>query len=110
MNDVVVRAEGLRKSYGSTPVLRGVDLALHRGEVLSLLGANGAGKTTTLAATKTALAEQGRRLMVVTPTLKAAQVAAAEVGAVAGSAARLAFEYGWRWNDDGAWTTEKRAR
>ncbi len=42
--------------------------------------------------------------MVVTPTLKAAKVAAAEVGAVAGSAARLAFEYGWRWNADGAWT------
>jgi hypothetical protein len=67
-------------------------------------GAAGAGKTTTLAATRTVLAGQGRRLVVVTPTLKAATVAAAEVGAVAGSAARLAFEYGWRWNDDGAWT------
>ncbi|CCG04773.1 MobF family relaxase [Blastococcus saxobsidens] len=66
-------------------------------------GAAGAGKTTTLAATRTLLAEQGRRLVVVTPTLKAAKVVAAEVGAVAGSAARLAFEYGWRWNDDGAW-------
>ncbi|WP_089304981.1 MobF family relaxase [Geodermatophilus pulveris] len=67
-------------------------------------GVAGAGKTTTLAAARTLLAEQGRRLVVVTPTLKAAKVAAAEVGAVAGSAARLAFEYGWRWNDDGAWT------
>ncbi|NEK86466.1 relaxase domain-containing protein [Blastococcus saxobsidens] len=67
-------------------------------------GAAGAGKTTTLAATRTLLAEQGRRLVVVTPTLKAAKVAGAEVGAVTGSAARLAFEYGWRWNADGAWT------
>jgi hypothetical protein len=67
-------------------------------------GAAGAGKTTTLAATRTLLDQQGRRLVVVTPTLKAATVAAAEVGAVAGSAARLAFEHGWRWNDDGAWT------
>jgi exodeoxyribonuclease V alpha subunit len=67
-------------------------------------GAAGAGKTTTLAATRSLLAEQGRRLVVVTPTLKAAKVAAAEVGAVARSAARLVFEYGWRWNDDGAWT------
>src|SRR3954470_22072469 len=67
-------------------------------------GAAGAGKTTTLAATRTLLAEQGRRLVVVTPTLKAAKVAAAEVGAVAGSAARLTFQYGWRWNGDGAWT------
>src|SRR4051794_6095152 len=67
-------------------------------------GAAGAGKTTTLAATRTLLDEQGRRLMVVTPTLKAAKVVAAEVGAVAGSAARLAHQYGWRWNHDGAWT------
>ncbi|TFV45755.1 MobF family relaxase [Blastococcus sp. TF02A-35] len=67
-------------------------------------GAAGAGKTTTLAAANTVLDQQGRRLVVVTPTLKAAKVAAAEVGAVAGSAARLAFEYGWRWNGDGAWT------
>jgi hypothetical protein len=67
-------------------------------------GAAGAGKTTTLAATGNLLDQQRRRLVVVTPTLKAAQVAAAEVGAVAGSAARLAFEYGWRWNADGAWT------
>ncbi|MCF6746355.1 TrwC relaxase [Blastococcus sp. KM273128] len=66
-------------------------------------GAAGAGKTTTLAATRALLDQQRRRLVVVTPTLKAAQVAQLEVGAVAGSAARLAFEYGWRWNADGAW-------
>ncbi|TQN37302.1 AAA domain-containing protein [Blastococcus colisei] len=75
-----------------------------RRRLVVIEGAAGAGKTTTLAATRTLLAEQGRRLVVVTPTLKAAQVAAAEVGAVAGSAARLAYQYGWRWNDDGAWT------
>ncbi|MGY5884916.1 MobF family relaxase [Modestobacter lacusdianchii] len=75
-----------------------------RRRLVVIEGAAGAGKTTTLAATRNVLAGQGRRLVVVTPTLKAAQVAAAEVGAVAGSAARLAFEYGWRWNADGAWT------
>ena len=67
-------------------------------------GAAGAGKTTTLATARQALEEQGRRLVVVTPTLKAARVAAAEVGTAAGSAARLAYEHGWRWNADGAWT------
>ncbi|MDK3258894.1 ATP-dependent DNA helicase [Blastococcus capsensis] len=67
-------------------------------------GAAGAGKTTTLAATRQALEEHGRRLVVVTPTLKAAKVAAVEIGTAAGSVARLAFEYGWRWDDDGAWT------
>ena len=42
-------------------------------------------------------------MVVVTPTLKAAQVAAREVGA-AGSAAWLVYQHGWRWDDDGAWT------
>ena len=38
----------LRKSYGSTEVVRGISLALERGECYGLLGPNGAGKTTTL--------------------------------------------------------------
>ncbi|CCG01024.1 MobF family relaxase [Blastococcus saxobsidens] len=67
-------------------------------------GAAGAGKTTTLAATRVLLEAQGRRLVVVTPTRKAAKVAAGEVGTAAGSAASLAFQHGWRWNDEGRWT------
>jgi hypothetical protein len=67
-------------------------------------GAAGAGKTTALAATRILLQRQGRRLMVVTPTLKAAKVARAEVGAFAGSAAALVYTHGWRWNDQGPWT------
>ena len=67
-------------------------------------GAAGAGKTTTLAVTRRLLEDDGRRLVVVTPTLKAAKVASAEVGTTAGSAAWLAFQHGWRWDADGAWT------
>jgi exodeoxyribonuclease V alpha subunit len=67
-------------------------------------GAAGTGKTTTLAATRALLHARGRALVVVTPTLKAAKVAAAEVGTAAGSAAWLAFQHGWRWTDDGVWT------
>jgi exodeoxyribonuclease V alpha subunit len=67
-------------------------------------GAAGAGKTTTLAAARDLLEQQGRRLTVVTPTLKAAQVAAGERGAPAGSAAWLVYQHGWRWDDQRTWT------
>ena len=56
-----------------------------------------------LAAARTALARQGHRLLVVTPTLKAAEVAAAETGADGHSAAWLIHQHGWRWDDDGHW-------
>jgi ABC-2 type transport system ATP-binding protein len=46
--ELVVEATGLRKSYGRTVALAGVDLSVARGEVLALLGPNGAGKTTTV--------------------------------------------------------------
>jgi len=44
----VIRARGLRKSYGTVEALRGVDLEVRSGEVLAILGPNGAGKTTTV--------------------------------------------------------------
>jgi simple sugar transport system ATP-binding protein len=42
----VFRIEGVRKSFGAVPVLRGVDIALDAGAVTVLMGANGAGKST----------------------------------------------------------------
>jgi len=44
----VLSARGLRKSYGASEVVRGVDLEVAKGECFGLLGPNGAGKTTTL--------------------------------------------------------------
>src|ERR671921_1097203 len=44
----VIDVRGLRMRYGSVDVLRGVEFAARRGEVLALLGPNGAGKTTTI--------------------------------------------------------------
>ena len=45
--DAGLRIIGLRKSYRKKPVIREVDLELHRGEVVALLGPNGCGKSTT---------------------------------------------------------------
>ena len=67
-------------------------------------GAAGAGKTTTLAATRQALDAQSRRMVVVTPTLKAARVAQEQTGAAACTAAWLIHQHGYRWNSDGHWT------
>jgi thymidine kinase len=67
-------------------------------------GAAGAGKTTMLGAAIEAAAAQGRRTRVVTPTKKAADVAAQELGVSTDSVAKLVHEHGWRWNADGVWT------
>jgi len=44
----VLSVRGLTKRYGTTTVVRGLDLTVRRGECFGLLGPNGAGKTTTL--------------------------------------------------------------
>jgi ABC-2 type transport system ATP-binding protein len=46
--DSAVRVRGLRKCYGDTTAVDGIDLDIAAGEVLALLGPNGAGKTTTV--------------------------------------------------------------
>jgi len=47
-DEVVVRTRDLTMHYGSKVVLNGIDIEVHRGEVVALLGPNGAGKTTTI--------------------------------------------------------------
>jgi len=44
----VIEARGLRKAFGSTVALDGVDLRVEEGRILGLIGPNGAGKTTAL--------------------------------------------------------------
>jgi len=44
----MVQAEGVRKAFGSTAVLRGIDLRVNPGEVLCVIGPSGSGKSTFL--------------------------------------------------------------
>jgi branched-chain amino acid transport system ATP-binding protein len=45
---MLLQVEGLRVAYGRIQALRGIDLEVDSGEIVTLLGGNGAGKTTTL--------------------------------------------------------------
>jgi branched-chain amino acid transport system ATP-binding protein len=45
---MLLQVEGLRVAYGRIEALRGIDLEVGDGEIVTLLGGNGAGKTTTL--------------------------------------------------------------
>ena len=44
----MIRLEGITKSFGSLQVLKGIDLQIEKGEVVSIVGPSGAGKTTLL--------------------------------------------------------------
>jgi polar amino acid transport system ATP-binding protein len=46
--DPLVQVRGLKKSFGTTEVLKGIDLDVHKGDVVGLIGASGSGKTTLL--------------------------------------------------------------
>lgn len=44
----MLKATGIRKAYGSLPILKGVDFEVAKGEIVSIIGASGAGKSTLL--------------------------------------------------------------
>ncbi len=59
-----VSAAGLRKSFGDTVVLDGIDLTVPAGTIFSLLGPNGAGKTTTIKILSTLISADGGHAVV----------------------------------------------
>jgi branched-chain amino acid transport system ATP-binding protein len=50
MSEPLLSVDGIDVFYGDVQVLYGLSLAVHEGEIVTLLGSNGAGKTTTLRA------------------------------------------------------------
>jgi branched-chain amino acid transport system ATP-binding protein len=46
MVETLLAVKGLHTGYGSTEILRGIDLDVHPGEIVTVLGSNGAGKST----------------------------------------------------------------
>ena len=50
MSRELLRIDQLHAWYGESHILHGVDLVVHEGEVVTLMGRNGAGRTTTLRA------------------------------------------------------------
>jgi polar amino acid transport system ATP-binding protein len=48
MSETVIEVKDLNKSFGDNHVLRGIDLAVNEGEVISLIGPSGSGKSTIL--------------------------------------------------------------
>ena len=48
MNEIMIEARGITKSFGDVTVLKGIDLAIEKNKITSITGASGAGKTTLL--------------------------------------------------------------
>ncbi len=48
INDVTVEIKDLKMNYGSNQVLKGINLNIHKGEIIGYIGTNGAGKSTTI--------------------------------------------------------------
>src|SRR5690606_4819863 len=45
---MMLQAKGIHKAYGTLPILKGVDITVEKGEIVSIVGASGAGKSTLL--------------------------------------------------------------
>ncbi|MBD5802948.1 High-affinity branched-chain amino acid transport ATP-binding protein LivF [Azoarcus sp. Aa7] len=59
----ILEVRGLKVAYGGIQAVKGIDLTLRKGELVSLIGANGAGKTTTLNTLAGVVAHNGGEIL-----------------------------------------------
>ena len=62
MAQTLLKVAGLKVSYGGIKAVKGVDMEVREGELVSLIGSNGAGKTTTMKAVTGMLAHEGGQI------------------------------------------------
>jgi branched-chain amino acid transport system ATP-binding protein len=60
---MLLKIENLHVKYGNIEALHGINIEVHEGEIISILGANGAGKSTTLLTISGLLAPQKARFL-----------------------------------------------
>lgn len=63
-NEIIVRVEELKKSYGKRPAVKGISFDVKKGEIFGILGPNGAGKTTTLEMMETLRSIDGGKVII----------------------------------------------
>lgn len=73
--------------------------------LVTIEGPAGAGKTTLLTIAERAVAADGHRMLTIAPTMKAAQVAQAEIGADGSSLHALLYQHGFRWRTEASGQT-----
>ena len=67
----MLKANGIFKNYGALPVLKGVDIEITKGEIVSIAGSSGAGKSTLLHILGTLdVADKGEIFLDNTPVFK----------------------------------------
>ena len=73
--ELAIQVQGLTKSYGKVRALRGINLAVKRGEIFGFLGPNGAGKTTTIRCLLDSIRPDGGKVLLLGLELQADPVA-----------------------------------
>ena len=62
-NDTILEVKGISAGYKNNPVLKGVDLAVKRGRIYSIIGPNGCGKTTLLRVMSRSIKPSGGKVL-----------------------------------------------